>query len=111
MQVCIDYRPGPITCGVNCIYTSTTLSLSCNTQDKALWSTVDFGEGLDDQTRISGVSLGSRSMRVRTGDDLLRPFSDIWIYNLSYDDHGATVTCEDSHPTGRQSAKISAGKF
>ena len=93
------------------IYTSTTLLLSCSARDLAFWSTAGFGKGLDDQTRVTGVRLASSSTRVTTYDYRARAYSYIRISGLTYDDHGATVTCEDAHLTGQRSVKISVGMF
>ena len=89
-----------------------TLSLTCTTRDSVLWSTSGFGEGLDNQTRVSALSLANTSLRVTTADTSTQTnTSSITLTNFNYGDHRATVTCEDYLSTDRQSVTISVGKL
>ena len=105
VQVCVQPRSiSGLDNNVNSVW------FSCTTHDIAVWSTSGFSEGLDDQTRIWSVGLAASSTRVDS------PFhgtgySRIRIFNLTYDDNGAIVTCENSYPDGLQRAIISAGMF
>lgn len=92
-------------------YKTDMASLTC-TGDGVLWSTSGFGEGLYDQTHVPAVSLAHSSVRVTTTDtSILTNTSSITLSNFTYDDHGATITCEDHLQAGRQSVTISVGKF
>ena len=90
----------------------TKLTLTCTAQG-ALWSISGFSKGLEDQTRVSAVSLALSSTRVTTTDtSTLTNSSRITIFDFTYDDHGATVTCDSLLPgEGEgQSATIVVGK-
>ena len=107
VRVCV--QPDTNDTGLDNIDTS--VWLSCRTQDFALWSTSGFSEGLDESIRVSGFSLARSSTRVYTTDYSTQRRSNIRISNFTYDDHGATVTCEDGHPTGQRRAILSVGMF
>ena len=109
--VTLSPRGEQLICASRAIAPPQTLQLTCSTQDFALWTTSGFGEGLDDQTRVSAVSLANTSLRVTTTDtnSLTNP-SIITLFNFNHDDHGAMVTCGGSLSTGQQSVTLSVGE-
>lgn len=91
--------------------TMTQLRLTC-TAHGVLWSTSGFGKGLDDQIRVSAVSLANTSLQMITTDtSSVTNSSSITLSNFNFDDHRATVTCEGHLPTIQQSVTISVGEF
>ena len=100
--------------GSNSYYSSRlelTLTCTAHGQD-VLWTTSGFGEGIEDQTRVPAVSLASTSSRVTTTDTIAQTnTSTITLSNFTYDDHGATVSCDSHLPTDQQSITISVGEF
>ena len=87
------------------------IQLECTAQG-ALWSVSGFGKGLEDQTRVSAVSLAGSSTRVTTYDTSnLTNSSGVTISDFTYDDYGAIVTCESLLPGNRKSVTMIVGKF
>ena len=87
------------------------LNLTCATEDIVLWSTSGFASGIPDQHRASALALSRSSSRITIPDSsTMSEQSTIIIHDVTYGDHGATITCEDRLPTGQQSVTLAVGK-